>query len=112
MDEIDRNALAVQTGGDKDLAREVLGLFAGECRTLLRTVADAEAGAVARADAAHTLKGAAAGIGAMRVHALAGVAETRLRSGSPDSGEAIAALTRAAEAALAEIALAEIARDG
>ncbi|GJD36548.1 Hpt domain-containing protein [Methylobacterium aerolatum] len=104
MDEIDRSALDAQTGGDRELAREVLGLFAAECRSLLHAAADVRAGPVARADAAHTLKGAAAGIGAARVRALADVAEARLRSGDPGSEEAVAALARAAEAALDEIA--------
>jgi len=104
MEEIDRRALDAHTGGDLALAREVLGLFAGECHALLRAITDPEAEPVHRADAAHTLKGAAAGIGAGRVQALAGLAEARLRLGSPEVDEAVAALAEAVAAALAEMA--------
>jgi HPt (histidine-containing phosphotransfer) domain-containing protein len=104
MGEIDRNALDANTMGDAALAREVLGLFAGECGVLLRRIADPAAGATDRADAAHTLKGAAAGIGALRVQALAGAAERSLRSGAPEAAAGIDALEEAVGAALAEIA--------
>lgn len=104
MGEIDRNALDTNTMGDTALAREVLGLFAGECGALLRRIADPAAGATERADAAHTLKGAAAGIGALRVQALAGAAERSLRSGAAEAAETVRALEAAAGAALAEIA--------
>ncbi|MCJ2061337.1 Hpt domain-containing protein [Methylobacterium sp. J-088] len=76
---IDRAALDAQTGGDADLAREVLALFAGQCRSILPRLADPDLSRPERADLAHTLKGSAAGVGATRVHALADAAETRLR---------------------------------
>ncbi len=104
MGEIDRNALETNTMGDAALAREVLGLFAGECDALLRRIADPSAGATDRADAAHTLKGAAAGIGAPRVQALAGAAEAGLRAGGAEAGPPVAALAEAVAAVLAEIA--------
>jgi HPt (histidine-containing phosphotransfer) domain-containing protein len=103
MAEIDRSALDAHTGGDAELAREVLGLFAGECAALLGRMGDPAGDRTLRADAAHTLKGAAAGIGAHRVQALAGTAEARLRAGEAGAEEAVAALGEAVAAALAEI---------
>ncbi|MCJ2014389.1 Hpt domain-containing protein [Methylobacterium sp. J-076] len=103
MAEIDRDALDAQTGGDSDLAREVLVLFAGECNRLVQGLTDAALPALRRAEIAHTLRGSAAGIGAGRVQARAGTAEACLRAGSPEAGEAVAALAEAVAAAVAEI---------
>jgi HPt (histidine-containing phosphotransfer) domain-containing protein len=98
---IDRAALDAQTGGDIDLAREVLALFAGQCRSLLPRLTDPALPRSERADLAHTLKGSAAGVGAARVHALAAVAETRLRG----EGQApLDELVDAVEAALRAVA--------
>lgn len=83
---IDRDHLAAQTFGDADLAREVLGLFVEQCRRLVPAIAEAGRPAGERADLAHTLKGAALGIGAVRVAALAGIVEARLRGeGDPEA---------------------------
>lgn len=101
--EIDRGALDAQTGGDQDLAREVLGLFAGECRRLLPGLTDPALPSLRRAEIAHTLRGSAAGIGAGRVQALAGTAEACLRAGEAGAEEAVTALAEAVEAAVAEI---------
>ena len=102
MQAIDRAALDDQTGGDADLAREVLALFAGQCRSILPRLADPAVPADRRADLAHTLKGSAAGVGAGRVHALADAAELRLRAG--EGPVPIDDLAAAIAAALAEIA--------
>lgn len=101
---IDHDHLSRQTFGDADLARELLGLFAEQCRRLVPGIADGALPAAERADLAHTLKGSALGIGAARVADLAASIEDALRQG----GEPAAALTdlRAAQAAtLAEIAV-------
>ena len=80
MDAIDRAALDAQTGGDAGLAREVLALFAGQCRAILPRLLDPSLPAGQAADLAHTLKGSAAGVGATRVQALCGAVEARLRA--------------------------------
>ena len=102
MQAIDRAALDVQTGGDADLAREVLELFAGQCRSILPRLTDSALPADRRADLAHTLKGSAAGVGAGRVHALADAAELRLRAGQ--GAVPMDDLAAAVAAALSEIA--------
>ena len=70
--DLDLVYLARQTAGDRDLEREVLGLFRDQCVRLLRIMLQNGA-EQSRLDAAHTLKGAARGIGAFRI---ADVAET------------------------------------
>ncbi|WP_248306884.1 Hpt domain-containing protein [Bosea sp. AAP35] len=63
---IDLDHLARQTGGDQELERELLALFAQQCVRQLRSIHQApDAGS--RMDAAHTLKGAALAIGAWQV---------------------------------------------
>ncbi|AIQ90114.1 MULTISPECIES: Hpt domain-containing protein [Methylobacterium] len=104
MQAIDPAELDAQTGGDAELAREVLDLFAGQCRSILPRLADPAVPRDARADLAHTLKGSAAGVGAVRVRALADAAEARLRDGTgpvpvDDLADAVAqALAEIAEA--------------
>jgi HPt (histidine-containing phosphotransfer) domain-containing protein len=74
---LDHAHLDVQTFGDNALARELLILFAEQCRRLapaIRGLTDI----MSQADAAHTLKGAAAAVGAGRVAALSGAIETAL----------------------------------
>ena len=105
MDAIDRAELDAQTGGDAELAREVLGLFAGQCRAILPLLADPALPAARRADLAHTLKGSAAGVGAHRVRALCDAIEVRLRAGEGAPVEPLAEdVMVAVAAALAEIA--------
>ncbi len=102
MQAIDPAELEAQTGGDADLAREVLELFAGQCRSILPRLADPALPRDRRADLAHTLKGSAAGVGAVHVRALADAAEAHLRgSNGPVPVDALAA---AVAQALAEIA--------
>jgi HPt (histidine-containing phosphotransfer) domain-containing protein len=98
---IDRAELDAQTGGDVALADEVLALFAGQCHSILPRLTDPSLPCPQRADLAHTLKGSAAGVGAMRVRALADAAEARMRAG--DEAVALDDLVQAVAAALAEI---------
>lgn len=88
---LDRAHLDVQTFGDADLAREVLGLFAGQCRRLLPALAEAERPADERADLAHTLKGAALGVGAMRVAEASAAVEAGFRAGAATDLQALRA---------------------
>lgn len=99
---IDRAELDAQTGGDAELANEVLALFAGQCRSILPRLTDASLPAGQRADLAHTLKGSASGVGATQVRACADAAEAQLRAGA--APVALDALVQAVAAALAEIA--------
>ncbi len=62
---IDRAHLQRMTAGARDLERELLRLFDKQCTVLLDRMAHGEI--PARAALAHTLKGSALGIGAMRV---------------------------------------------
>ena len=92
---LDLGHLARQTFGDADLEREVLGLFEEQCGRLLPVIAG-EGDAAVRADAAHTLKGAARAVGAWRVGEAADAVEHPLRASGPSPGvEAIAALRHA-----------------
>ena len=101
MQAIDRAELAAQTGGDTELADEVLALFAGQCRAILPRLIDRSVPGRERADLAHTLKGSAAGVGATQVRACADAAEAPLRAGAEPAG--LDDLVRAVAAALAEI---------
>lgn len=74
---IDLVHLARQTGGDQDLERELLALFAQQCVRHLRTIHAAEDARI-RMDAAHTLKGAALAIGAWQVADAADAIEQHL----------------------------------
>lgn len=91
---IDREHLTAQTFGDADLAQEVLGLFVEQCRRLMPAIAAAEQPDADRADLAHTLKGAALGVGAARVAAASAAVEASLRAGTgaPDLPELEAAV--------------------
>ncbi|KPH80458.1 MULTISPECIES: Hpt domain-containing protein [Bosea] len=74
---IDLDHLALQTGGDQDLERELLALFAQQCVRHLRTIHNGD-DARTRMDAAHTLKGAARAIGAWQVADAADAIERHL----------------------------------
>ncbi|TXM75161.1 histidine kinase [Methylobacterium sp. WL12] len=102
METIDRAHLAAQTFGDADLAAELLGLFADQCRRILPRLADPALPAQDRADLAHTLKGSAASVGASHVRDLSSAAETALRGGG-DGAAAVADLEPVVAACLAEI---------
>jgi HPt (histidine-containing phosphotransfer) domain-containing protein len=95
---IDLVHLSRQSCGDRDLEREVLGLFREQCARLLAVIAEAgraKAGLVA----AHTLKGAARGVGAFRVASLA----ERFEAG-PSGAAGFSELTEAVAEARAAIA--------
>ncbi len=99
---IDRAHLTAQTFGDADLAREVLGLFVDQCRRLTPMIGAPTPSAAERADLAHTLKGAALGVGAVRVATAGAAVEASLRAdgAAPDLPE----LEAAVAATLAQIA--------
>lgn len=84
---IDFAHLARQTMGDKELEAEVLGLFAREARNLVERLASEPASA--RREIAHRLKGAARGVGAFPVAAVAEALEAQ-----PDDEALLAALLR------------------
>ena len=97
---LDRAFLDAQTFGDAALAAELLGLFDAQCRRLAPRLADAAVPPAERADAAHTLKGAARAIGARRVAALAALVEEALAA--PQEASRLSALASAlADAAAA-----------
>lgn len=77
----DAEHLSRQTFGDTALAAELLALFADQCDRLLPGIADPDLAPAERADLAHTLKGSALGIGAVRVAELSGTIEDTLRAG-------------------------------
>ncbi|MCJ2033728.1 Hpt domain-containing protein [Methylobacterium sp. J-068] len=80
---IDHEHLARQTFGDAELARDLLGLFAEQCRRLVPGILDPGLSAAERADLAHTLKGSALGVGAERIARLSASIEDALRAGAP-----------------------------
>lgn len=71
---LDRAYLGRFTLGNLALEREVLGLFAGQAPLYLQRLLEAET-PQAWVEAAHTLKGASAGLGINRVARLAAAAE-------------------------------------
>jgi HPt (histidine-containing phosphotransfer) domain-containing protein len=89
-----------QTFGDRALEREVLALFERQCLHLLPRIADKEK-LPERADAAHTLKGAARAVGAWRVASLAETLETALDEGR--SLDTVDRLRDKLEQAIAEV---------
>ena len=106
---IDVVHLARQTGGDQELERELLVLFAQQCVRHLRTIHAAGDDATRR-DAAHTLKGAARAIGAWQVADAADLIERQLSDPGAKTGEAaMDALCLAAAEARAVIARLDVA---
>jgi HPt (histidine-containing phosphotransfer) domain-containing protein len=79
---LDVEHLRSQTAGDLTLEREVLALFRVQCARLRLLIGGDVP--IQRADAAHTLKGSARAIGALRLAALAERLETGLRNGDVD----------------------------
>jgi HPt (histidine-containing phosphotransfer) domain-containing protein len=74
---LDISHLARQTFGDRTLEREVLALFEQQCVRLLPIIVG-QGETIGRADAAHTLKGAARAVGAWRLASLAETFERAL----------------------------------
>lgn len=85
---IDHAHLSRYTLGDRALEVEILGLFAGQAPETLAALAGA-ADAKAWRDAAHTIKGSARSVGALRVAAAAAAAEAL--AGAPEAERARAA---------------------
>lgn len=101
---LDRAHLDAQTFGDEVFARELLHLFAEQCRRLAPGIATVDSPPDERADLAHTLKGAALGVGAARVAARSAAIEDALRARGCTAEEALRDFGSAIEATLAEIA--------
>ena len=102
---LDRDHLMKMTSGDISLALEVLSIFRQQADSWGRLLTAREEPAV-WADAAHSIKGAALGIGALRLARACEVAEQLGRHGDPSPAESAvavddvrAALTQALEAA-------------
>jgi HPt (histidine-containing phosphotransfer) domain-containing protein len=92
---LDAAHLARQTFGDRALEREVLSLFEEQCGRLFPILAE-PGGAPGRADAAHTLKGAARAVGAWRVAERAEALEETVRDPcGTAAAKALAELRRA-----------------
>ena len=82
---IDHDHLARYTLGDRGLEREVLSLFIGQIPHTLDAL-DAAPDDEARVRAAHTLKGAARAVGAVKLGDIAARVERQARSGLPVNG--------------------------
>jgi HPt (histidine-containing phosphotransfer) domain-containing protein len=96
----DANHLERATEGDRALARELLRLFDSQAEKLLHALAAATS-PKARAEAAHTLKGAARGVGAFAVARTAEDVEACVKD-EPAFASSLARLkARVAEARLA-----------
>lgn len=80
--ELDIDHLLAMTGGDIDLAEEVIGIFRQQVDIWARML-DPKAPASQWADAVHTLKGAALSIGAHELAECCGLAETAGRDLPP-----------------------------
>ncbi|MEP7031066.1 MAG: Hpt domain-containing protein [Pseudolabrys sp.] len=97
---IDRGHLDRMTFGDRGLERELLELFDRQCAMLM--VRMRAGGDDAVAPLAHTIKGSAAGVGAIRVARAADVAEM---STAGDVSAAVDRLAQAVDEARALIAV-------
>ncbi len=80
---VDREQLAAATGGDEELMREILDIFAAGLPALVARIADAaESEDCPRlAAAAHELKGSAANVGAKRLARIAAEIESAAKKG-------------------------------
>lgn len=105
---IDRQYLARFTLGNAALEQEVLELFSSHLPLYVQQLRDADTSRLWR-EAAHSIKGSAAAVGAKRLANLAGLAE-QLDIGSPivlaanQRQKAVAAIAEAADEACREIA--------
>ncbi len=87
---VDLIHLSRQTGGDRDLEREVLAMFLSQCHQAVEAIAHAD-GERARRENAHRLKGCARAIGAWRV----AVEAERVEAG--ETSDDLAALRKASQ---------------
>jgi HPt (histidine-containing phosphotransfer) domain-containing protein len=103
---IDLIHLARQTMGDRDLETELLALFRRQAGQIMeRLSTDLPGDSIPwRADLAHTLKGSARAIGAIRVAIKAEIYEVQARDGKPDLKPALAGLKSAVDEACQAIA--------
>lgn len=99
---IDLVHLARQTLGDRDLEREVLGLFVAQARSVLDMLRNAR-DQRQRADLAHTLKGSARSIGGWRVAAAAETCEQMLSASEASWQEALDLLAASVREAIGAI---------
>ena len=99
---LDRDHLMAMTSGDMSLAREVLSLFTGQTESWGRLLSARQAPS-AWADAAHSIKGAALGVGALRLARACEVAEQLGRHGDPTPTEAAVAINDVREEMLAAV---------
>jgi HPt (histidine-containing phosphotransfer) domain-containing protein len=101
-DAIDRAYLARFTFGNADLEREVLELFCAQLPLYLEQLRSAH-DAKSWRDAAHSIKGSAAAVGATRLANIARMAE-QVDVASPQRGSALAAVEDAAADATRSVA--------
>ena len=90
---IDRNHLSTMTGGDAELAQEIIEIFREQADIWARML-DPSAPPQHWADAAHSLKGAALSLGASDLASVCATAETLgRREPAPSKPEAAVALS-------------------
>jgi HPt (histidine-containing phosphotransfer) domain-containing protein len=99
--------LVRQTFGDRTLEREVLALFEQQCTRLLPIIAG-QGSPIERADAAHTLKGAARAVGAWRIASLAETLERAIEDSR--AGETLGRLLAQMQSAVDDTRAAAAAR--
>lgn len=98
---IDRAHLQAMTGGDAELAAEVLGLFAGELERLRPVLAaEPRPNPATLADTAHALKGGALGVGATGFAGACAELERAARSGDAALHACVQDVTERIDAAL------------
>lgn len=90
---LDRLHLARMTFGERDLEREILQLFDRQSELLIERIR--QGSPVEVAALAHTLKGSAVGVGAVRVARAAADAERAAGAGSGECGAEIERLAQA-----------------
>lgn len=100
---IDFAHLEAYTGADPDLTEEVLGIFVEQSSLWMRLLAPA-APATSWRDAAHTMKGAALGIGAQELARICGEAEVQAEASPGARAALLDPLLTALDAVLSDIA--------
>lgn len=100
----DRSALAERLGGDEELVTEILEVFAADLPVQLARMEDALASGDTEilTRGAHTLKGAAANVGAQSLRAACTDLEDALRAGRIEDATPLLGLVRGAAAAFQE----------
>jgi HPt (histidine-containing phosphotransfer) domain-containing protein len=98
---LDRSHLSRMTFGDRSLEREVLQLFDRQAELLMERMRTSDPAAVATL--AHTLKGSAVGVGAVRVARAATTVELVANHGPAECNRAIGQLTSAVAEVCAQI---------